>query len=226
LTELLRAEIDSDRWKWVQHTLQQELQSADLHNFAVSFAAVGRRIGTCQLASERLTSQTSAVGLEAPLSWTVDELARAVLLLAAARSRGAVELERLVQGCYQYGDSRERQAILRTLALLPDPQRFLPIAQEACRTHVQPIFEAVACENPYPSRYFPEASFNQLVLKALFLGLSLPRIWGLRERLSAELQRMANDYASERRAAGRPVPDEVYRLGVMSQVEMPRSGDP
>ena len=63
---------------------------------------------------------------------------------------------------------RERQAVLRVLALLPEPARFLAIALDACRTSTQPVFEAIACENPYPAAYFPEASFNQMVLKAVF----------------------------------------------------------
>jgi hypothetical protein len=99
--------------------------------------------------------------------------------------------------------------VLRCLALLPAPDRFVPLAVEACRSSIQPLFEAVACENPYPAAYFPEASFNQMVLKALFIGVALPRIRGLKGRVTGELRRMAADYASERRAAARPVPPDI-----------------
>jgi hypothetical protein len=74
---------------------------------------------------------------------------------------------------------------------------------------VQSVFEAIACENPYPARFFPDLNFNQLVLKAFFTGIAVRRIVGLGARNSPELVRMANAYASERRAAGRSVPDDL-----------------
>ncbi|MGH7265485.1 MAG: EboA domain-containing protein, partial [Candidatus Rokuibacteriota bacterium] len=141
-----------------------------------------------------------------------DELTRGALLLRASEAVPAGELEGLVEDVYQRGDTRERQAVLMALALLPEPGRFLPLAVESCRTSIQPLFEAIACENPYPAAHFPEPSFNQMVLKALFVGVPLARIVGLRGRITGELRRMAADYASERRAAGRPVPSDIGAL--------------
>ena len=83
---------------------------------------------------------------------------------------------------------------------------------DACRSHIQPLFEAIACENPYPARHFPELNFNQMVLKVLFTGVALDRVVGLQARVTPELQRMAADYASERRAAGRSIPPDIWRL--------------
>jgi len=48
-----------------------------------------------------------------------------------------------------------------------------------------------------------------MVLKAAFNGVALTRILGLAERCNPELARMAADFAAERRAAGRPVPDDL-----------------
>jgi len=47
------------------------------------------------------------------------------------------------------------------------------------------------------------------VLKALFIGLPLARVAGLAARTTAELVRMVDAYASERQAAGRPIPADV-----------------
>ena len=96
--------------------------------------------------------------------------------------------------------------------LLPAPERFLETAVDACRSHIQPLFEAIARENPYPARYFPELNFNQMVLKALFTGVALARVIGCDGRVTSELSRMAADYASERRAAGRSVPPDIGML--------------
>jgi hypothetical protein len=46
-------------------------------------------------------------------------------------------------------------------------------------------------------------------MKAIFQGVSVRRIEGLEARITPELMRMAAGYASERRAAGRPVPADV-----------------
>jgi hypothetical protein len=111
--------------------------------------------------------------------------------------------------CYEQGDAGEQRSWLRGVRLLPGPERFLALVIDACRTNILPNFEAVACENPYPARYFPERNFNQLVLKALFNNVAIARIVGLGERANPELARMAGDYAAERRAAGRPVPGDI-----------------
>jgi hypothetical protein len=142
----------------------------------------------------------------------LDGLGRAALLLRAAAALPPDQLEALVEDSLLRGDTRERQAVLRVLVLLPDAARFLHLAVDACRTSVQPIFEAIACENPYPVRHFPEGSFNQMVLKALYIGVPIERILGLSGRVTAELRRMAADYAGERRAAGRSVPADIARL--------------
>ena len=135
------------------------------------------------------------------------------LLVKAADRAGEAELVPLVEDLYRRGENRERQSVLRSLPLLPRPERFLALAVDSCRTSVQPIFEAIACENPYPAAFFPELNFNQMVLKALFIEVALERILGLERRITPELRRMAKDYASERAAAGRSVPRDIALLG-------------
>src|SRR5207249_4870284 len=76
-------------------------------------------------------------------------------------------------------------------SILPRCERFLSTAIDACRTNIIPLFEAIACENPYPARYFPELNFNQMVLKCMFNPIALRRIVGLQSRLNPELSRMA-----------------------------------
>jgi len=140
---------------------------------------------------------------------TRPEAARLLLLLAASRRLSTEEFQRLVHSCYRGGDTSEREAVLRALPLLPEAERFVPIARDACRTHVQPLFEAIACDSPYPARFFSEDAFNQLVLKAVFLEIPLRRIDGLQDRRTPELARMGRAYASERAAAGRSIPDDL-----------------
>lgn len=148
------------------------------------------------------------------------DAARALLLSSIAAAVTPDVFERIAIDCYEQGDAREQQSWLKALPLLPSPERFLPQAIDACRTNIVPLFESIACDNPYPSRCFPERNFNQLVLKALFVGAALDRIVDLRQRLNHELQRMALDFAAERRAAGRAVPADLP-LALMNETTLP-----
>jgi hypothetical protein len=145
------------------------------------------------------------------------EAGRIELLVEAAVAAGAHELVELVDECWRTGDNGERIAVLRALSRLPAPARFVPLAVSACRTNVVPVFAAIAGDNPFPAAHFPEPAFNQMVLKAVFLGVAIDRIVGLSARITPELMRMAAAYASERRAAGRPVPDDCARLATMEK---------
>jgi len=177
----------------------------DRAGFAPAFAAAGRRLGRAPI------TEADATRLRIPWSSSsgVDECARAALVLAAIGSLDPEEHVVFVRDLIRRGEIREQQAVLRVLAALPEPERFVDLAIDACRTNVQSVFEAIACDNAYPARHFPDAAFNQLVLKALFIGAPVGRIALLGSRTTDELVRMVEAYASERRAAGRPIPDDA-----------------
>jgi hypothetical protein len=73
------------------------------------------------------------------------------------------------------------------------------------------VFEAIAHRNPYAAEQFEQTAWNQMVLKALFVGSRLDLIAGLDGRRNASLARMLCDYAHERWAASRPVNPELWR---------------
>lgn len=141
--------------------------------------------------------------------WTLFDAGRALVLLLVADRWPADAFVVAATSCYEQGDAREQQSWLKALPLLPQPERFLAAALDACRTNIIPVFEAIACENPFPARYFPELHFNQLVLRSLFVGVALDRVVGRAPRLNRTLTQMAQDFAAERRAAGRPVPADL-----------------
>jgi hypothetical protein len=117
-----------------------------------------------------------------------------------------------MESAFRFADEGELCALYRSLAHFPDAGRFTQRAREGCRTNMRSVFEAAACDTPYPFLWFDEPSFNQCVLKAIFIGVPVARIFGLERRLNPELSRMALDFAAERRSAGRPVPEDLRRV--------------
>ena len=211
LHDVVGTHASADGRRWLERAAAAGT-TIDRGAFMEVFTVVARHLGTSalDLAADE-TTRLEALGVDWPLCATLDELGRIALLGLAASRLSLLELEPLVEDCYQHGDTRERRAVLRALPFLPESERLLAIAVDACRSHVQPLFEAIACENPYPAERFPELNFNQMVLKVLFTGVALERIIGLPARVTAELRRMANDYARERAAAGRNVPADIGR---------------
>ena len=49
-----------------------------------------------------------------------------------------------------------------------------------------------------------------MIVKAVFSGTPIETIFGLHERRNPEVVQMLRDLISERRAAGRPLPDAVH----------------
>lgn len=231
LLDLLRARAGDSAGESARTWLDKALAAAEAPVHANTLlgyhAGASRRMGKQVLkltgAEEtRLAEMAPGVSFA---EWGGDEFARAVLLLSLEPLDRDTRRD-LIHQCYQKGDSREQESWLRILPLLPDGEYFLDTAIDACRTNIVPLFEAIACENPYPPRFFPEANFNQLVLKALFLGLAIHRIAGLESRFNPELSRMCADYVSEREAAGRNVPTDIW-LALAPRAEngqLPRVG--
>jgi len=190
------------------------LPDFDRDGFLAEFTGAPRALGKGALAlSAGELDALRAAGVTWPIdSWPLDQLGRVSMLALASQRLSPAEIEWILGACYRQGDSRERQAALRAIPFMQWQERFVPVAVDACRTNEVPIFEAIACENPFPAAHFPDLNFNQMVLKALFVGVALARIVDLDRRRTAELARMVEGYASERRAAGRSVPVDIGRI--------------
>lgn len=187
-----------------------ESKPASRSELSKAYSKLVRMLGSDRLEfAHQETDSENAARLLAFQGRPLHEFGRAALLLFALERLPAEEHVEFIDEIFMHSDSREQEALLRALSILPNPGRFLAMAVEACRANVQTVFEAIACENPYPSCYFPESNFNQLVLKAIFTGVSLQRIVGLSERVTPALKGMVSDHVKERTAAGRPVHEDV-----------------
>ncbi|QDU84744.1 hypothetical protein Pla163_18580 [Planctomycetes bacterium Pla163] len=146
-----------------------------------------------------------------PEAWTLLDVLRVRLVLALPDLAGE-RTAGLLEEAFRYGDEGETCALLRSVPVLPAPERFLWRVTEGCRSNMRSVFEAAATDTPFCVQHFDDVAWRQALLKSLFIGAPLWRVFGVDERLDAETQRMALDYADERRSAGRSVPPELWML--------------
>jgi hypothetical protein len=192
-------------WRGAMRAVRTEPRSA-LGSFLPVWSAAGRRLGTAEITLMPGEEQ----GLPfSPQGWGMDECGRALLLLAMLDAAPADTHVALLDELFRTAEIRERQALLRVLDFLPGASRFVSVGIEAVRSSATSVVEAIACDNPYPAKHFPDQAYGQMVLKCLFSGLPLLRVQGLARRRTPELKRMVLAYASERRAAGRTVPQDA-----------------
>ncbi|HYG88365.1 MAG TPA: EboA domain-containing protein [Azospirillum sp.] len=179
---------------------------------AVFTDAFRRLAGTPVQPTPAEAGTLAAAGYPAAAGAGPTALGRALLLVEATSALPSERHVPVLTRLFRSGDTGERTALLRALPCLPAPERYASLAAEACRSSVQDVFEAVATANPFAAAHLPAAAFDQMVLKAVFLGVPLAGVVGLASRLTPGLARMATDFRSERQAAGRPVPADLDLL--------------
>jgi hypothetical protein len=206
-----------------------ERADSPLPSWAVHFASAGRRCHPGGRSAPRHARRAGdgprkPVAPDAPddpattpsAEPAAGELAEAarVLILHAARA-DAHTLARL----YTRGSAAERRAVLRALPHLPHlgPDA-LPLVEDALRANDTRLIAAAL--GPYGAAHLPPDAWRQAVLKCLFTGVPLTAVASLADRTAGDagLARMLTDYAAERTAAGRPVPDDLHHALALTGV--------
>jgi hypothetical protein len=211
LTRWLARQLPADAAAWLQKSSAQTRSSGKDADLYLAVSLVTRKLGKADLVlsdADLRDANASRPGWD-PRDWSADQAARVLLILALEQD--PQRLARALDQLCNSADVSELVAFYRGLPLYPEQPRYLARATEGLRTNIKGAFEAIALRNPYPSEQFPQAAWNQMVLKALFVGSALWPIVGLDRRANAELARMLCDYAHERWSAGRPVSPELWR---------------
>ncbi|MFF4143365.1 EboA domain-containing protein [Streptomyces sp. NPDC001698] len=195
-TDALRARTDSGLAPAARAWLDQALDEAAAHPgtqgpisvWELRLAEAGRRCGPAHADAAR------------------------VLILHAARA-GLDALTRV----YRQGTADERRAVLHALPhLVPGPDA-LPLVEDALRTNDTRLVAAAV--GPYAAGHLAPHAWRHAVLKCLFTGVPVDSVadLGRRARGDAELARMLGDYAAERTAAGRQVPEDLHRVLALTE---------
>ncbi|REC97564.1 sugar phosphate isomerase/epimerase [Microbacterium sp. AG157] len=163
------------------------------------FASAGREVGRDPLSAE-------------PFAPTADDAARAAIIATLADS-GADPA--VAVALYRRGDDAERRGVLRGLDALAAPaaawrEAGLELVVDALRANDTRLVAAAL--GTFAAEHLDDHTWRHGVLKCVFLGIPLSVVSGLEVRADDELAAMAERFAAERRAAGRPVPDDLLLL--------------
>jgi hypothetical protein len=199
---------------WLAEQEEKIAHSTSPNAFFLAFSKASRHFKKETLSSDLDTRSLSESGMLSfsPSHWNSLQAARIFLLLQLPQEK--TPWMTTVQQLFETADMYEQQALYAALPVLPYSEELLGRAIEGCRTNMSVIFDAIALHNPYPAQFFPEANWNQLVLKAIFMQRPLYLIQQLDQRRNPALAAMAIDFAHERWAAGRGVMPELWRLVV------------
>jgi hypothetical protein len=197
---------------WLEQKQAQITSGGAERVFFTAFSAVPRYLGkqNLQLTSQDLEAAQEAIPGWNPADWSVHQAGRTLLVLALPHD-DAEAYVRSLDKVFSSADMGELVALYQSLPLLPHPELHRQRAAEGIRSNMSNVFQAIALRNPYPANYLDNAAWNQMVLKAVFVGSPLHLIWGLDRRANPELAKMLTDYAHERWAAKRPVTPELWR---------------
>ncbi|MDF5715612.1 MAG: EboA family metabolite traffic protein [Rhizonema sp. NSF051] len=212
LQNWLQRQVTESGWTWLDQKRTQIKSGDNTRVFFTAFSSVPRYIGKNNLELTPFDLKAaSAVRLGwFPGHWTVDQVARTLLVLAIPQDN-ATQYLRTLEQVFSAADVGELVALYQALPLLPFPELLQKPAAEGVRSNITAVFNAIALLNPYPAECLDDLAWNQIVLKALFVGSPLHLIQGLDQRANPELARMLVDYAHERWAAKRLVSPELWR---------------
>ena len=213
--ELIARRADERGVAWFRSAIEAVSHTSNERALSVAIGLAPRRLGKADLALPAADLERAAAlrpGFDLG-DWSIDQLARVAMMAATYRGDDAA-FAALFDNFCATAEINELVALCRGLAIYPNPGFIEPRAREAVRSGMKPVFEAVAHRNPYPGEAFAEDAWNQMVVKAFFMGSSLWPIQGLDERANPRLARMLVGLAQERWAAQRPVSGELWRCVV------------
>ncbi|HEY0029226.1 MAG TPA: EboA domain-containing protein [Bacteroidia bacterium] len=194
---------------WLESSISQAENEKALQT---AFVAVPRHISKSTITLEQEIKEQFIQAIDfPPQGWTLQQLARTFILLHFNPESEKTYVNALTT-LFETAEINELSTLYSALPLLHYPKHWLPRAKEGVRSNMGSVFDAIAFNNPYPSLYFDDAAWNQLVLKTIFGGKNIHQIHGLKARSNRDLAYMISDLAHERWAADRAIPPNVWEI--------------
>jgi hypothetical protein len=213
LFELLKQQAETKSMEWLIQQKEKIEKEGSYLKFYMAFGQASRffKKTILQLTDQQKKFANSIREGFSPHTWDQLQTARGYLLLHF-EEKGASSWVNALNKLFETADMHEQQSLYAALPIMPFQPEMIERAIEGLRTNISSVFDAVALNNPYPSEYFDERAWNQMVLKAIFMQRPLYQIQKADSRANPVLAKILVDFAHERWAAGRTVMPELWRF--------------
>ena len=211
LQSVLEERVDQRALDWYAQSCEEISKGCDDARFA-NLISMASRYARRRAAVPSAAQVESAIALLEgwnPERWSLLDVMRVGLIV----SRSDLEQDSAVLaicGLAKFADVGELCGLYRSMCFLPRAADYSWQAGEGCRSNMNEVFEAIACDNPFPFTNFEDVAWRALAVKAIFVGAPLWRVWGIDQRGSEDLAHVALDLADERRSARRAVQPELW----------------
>lgn len=209
LEDLVQLRSGADAVSWLKEAIDvDELQ------FGECLAQLPKKFGHKHLIAGFKDRQDSVLMTQhgaMPIGhWRTDRAARALLI--AMRAARAEKPFKFLFATYDNGDTETRVAALYAVNLVDDDdvEQGMALIHDAGRTYLEELMNAAWCNHPFATVHMSNVEYRKAVLKSLFCNVPIEGFLGLSERADNELAHSLKDFADEREAAGRPVPDVLW----------------
>ena len=209
LEDLIQLRTGADQIAWLRSVI--DVPSTEL---ADSLRVLRRTFGSKHLIAgfkERHDAVLITTYGPMPIGhWRTDRAARA-LLLAARAAKTTAPFQTLFAH-YDAGDTETRVASLYAINLVEDSDidQGMALVHDAGRTYLEVLMDAAWCNHPFSTNHMTAMEYRKAVLKALFCNVPIDGFLELSARADSELAISLKDFADEREAAGRSVPDVLW----------------
>ncbi|MEO0330217.1 MAG: EboA domain-containing protein [Bacteroidota bacterium] len=212
LHQLISQNASQGSMDWLDQQTDKYQNQPSSRIFNLTFSTLSRHFAKSELAvDDQVIKEANQVRSGWDLSWwTLQQTARTYWLLQLS-ANSCEEYRPVLDRLFAIADVDEQITLYAALPLYAYPDQMAYRASEGIRTNITDVFDAVALRNPYPAEYMSDEAWNQMVLKAIFMGRPLYLIQQLDQRRNQEQARMLIDFAHERWAANRPVTPELWR---------------
>lgn len=209
LSKILGDSLAEETHTWIEDKLDLIIESNSAKELYLCYSLIASKISSDIKPKTQGVNQKLAEYLMAQEADML-QIARIYLLIRVLESDKAY-FSTKVANLIQIADTGELETFLKFLILLPNAGDFNQVGVEALRTNIGTIFDAIALNNPYPSKYFNDQQWNQMYLKAAFMERNLGAIIDVEKRANRDLARIISDYAHERWAASRSIDPLFWR---------------
>lgn len=201
IQNLLEKELPKAQYQWLQSVILDLKKDVDEKNLFYHFASCSRQLKGANN-NFNCIKNCPAMNL---IEWSRN------FLLLSFIGQTSTHFYQIYKKLKVTADIHETLALYKGLSLFPYSEDLRKSAEEGLRSNMKDVFDSVALDSLFPSTHFDEDSWNQMILKALFIESPVYRIQNFDVRKNEALSRMVIDFALERMAASRSINPELWR---------------